>query len=171
MDIMTLIVLLLLSLPRLALRAIFFTLVSLLGSLIWKMFLFFAFSFARLISAIFFVLLIYPIRVLERFFSYHSPPVYGTSIPTTNHSAPIQESTGGNQAGKDGISNDWVTIKLCGTDEISDFQLDDRTVVIAKTVDGIFDGYTGSWEKRELFVTTRAEIDVKVSEWLRTLKA
>jgi hypothetical protein len=38
-------------------------------------------------------------------------------------------------------------------------------------VDGIFDGWIGSWEERELFVTTRAEIDVKVSEWLKTREA
>jgi hypothetical protein len=171
MDTITMIALLWLSLPRLALRAIFLTIVSRLISLVWKIFILLALSFARVISALFFVLLICPIRIIERVFSHHSPSNFGTSIQTTNHSAPTQESMGGNQAGKDGIPNDWVTIKLCGTDEISHFQLNDRTVIIAEMVDGIFNGWIGSWEERELFVTTRAEIDVKVSEWLETCEA
>jgi len=171
LDTITMIALLWLSLPRLALRAIFLTIVSLLFSLLWKIFILLALSFARVIAALFFVLLICPIRIIERVFSYRSPSHFGTSIQTTNHSAPIHESMGGNRAGKDGIPNDWVTIKLCGTDEISHFQLDDRTVVVARMVDGIFDGWIGSWEERELFVTTREDIDMKVSEWIRTLEA
>jgi hypothetical protein len=170
MDAVIMITLILLSLPRLALRGIFFRIISFLGCLIWGIFKLLAISFARVISAFFFALLICPIRILELLFSHHSPPLYGTSIRTTKNSTPGHESRGGSKAGMDGIPNDWVTIRLCGTDEISDFQLDDTTVIIAKTVDGIFDGWIGSWEKRELFVTTKAEINVKVSEWLKALE-
>jgi hypothetical protein len=33
----------------------------------------------------------------------------------------------------------------------------------------VLDGWIGSWEKRELFVITREEIDVKVISWLDSL--
>jgi hypothetical protein len=82
-----------------------------------------------------------------------------------HNSLSVQES----KAGKNGIPEDWVTIRLCGTDEISEFELEDRTLVVTKTLDGIFPAWIGSWEKRELFVTTSAEIDVKVSSWLDSL--
>lgn len=63
-----------------------------------------------------------------------------------------------NQAGKDGILSDWVTIRLCHMDEISEFRLDQD---MARTQDGAQSGEIGEWEERELFVTTREEIEKK----------
>jgi len=71
--------------------------------------------------------------------------------------------------GRDGIPKDWVTIRLCRTEEISDFELEDRTMVVTKTLDGMFEGWVGSWEKRELFVTNKDEIVAKVTSWLDSL--
>ncbi|KAE9366329.1 hypothetical protein N431DRAFT_419540 [Stipitochalara longipes BDJ] len=166
MDITDFILVVIVVFFQLGLRALFLSFFSLLGTLIWKIFICLALGFARMISAFLFVPLFAMIWTFERFFGYNSPSLEPSSlVQTSNNSLAVQAS----KAGMNGIPKDWVTVRLCGTDEISDFELEDRTLVVTKPLDGMFEGWIGSWEKRQLFVTTRAEIDVKVTSWLDSL--
>jgi hypothetical protein len=155
----------------LGLQHLIVTLISLLGETLWRMLLFLGPCFARIINGFFFALLIGPAWLIERF-SYRSPNSIKSirSIETSSNSSSIQETMEkvSNQAGKDGIPSNWVTIRLCHTDEISEFKLDQDT---ARTQDGVQSGEIGEWEEREMFVTTREEIDKKVQEWLKILDA
>jgi hypothetical protein len=161
MDTMALGVLLLAISSHFGLQHLIVTLVSLLGEIIWRTLLFLALCFARIINGFFLALFIGPVWLIERF-SYRCPyPIKDIrSIETGSNSASIQETMEKvtNQAGKDGILSDWVTIRLCHMDEISEFRLDQD---MARTQDGAQSGEIGEWEERELFVTTREEIEKK----------
>jgi hypothetical protein len=166
MDIMDIAVVVMVVSFQLGIRTLFLNLISLLGTLTGKTVVFLALNFARVVSAFLFVPLFAIVWTFERFFGYNSPPLEPKSlVQTTHNSLSVQAS----KAGKNGIPEDWVTVRLCRTNEISDFELEDRTLVVNKTLDGVFDGWIGSWEKRELFVITREEIDAKVISWLDSL--
>ncbi|KAN0090051.1 hypothetical protein V8E51_018630 [Hyaloscypha variabilis] len=166
MDIMDIAVVVMVVSFQLGIRTLFLNLISLLGTLTWKTVVFLALNFARVVSAFLFVPLFAIVWTFERFFGYSSPPLEPKSlVQTTHNSLSVQAS----KAGENGIPEDWVTVRLCRTNEISDFELEDRTLVVNKTLDGVFDGWIGSWEKRELFVITREEIDAKVISWLDSL--
>ena len=94
------------------------------------------------------------------------------SIRSTNDTTSVDtpqdsNSTGGNQPGMNGIPSDWVRIKLCKTDEISELLLNNDT---AMTLNVMQSGDMGVWEEREQFMITKKEIERRVSAWLERLE-
>lgn len=77
-------------------------------------------------------------------------------------------SNGGNRPGMNGIPSDWVRIRICPTDEISELQLDNDT---GNTHNGMQNGEIGGWQEREQFVPTKAELEQRVWAWMDTIDA
>jgi hypothetical protein len=148
-------------------------LVLALLELLWKSLLSMALGITQAMSWILYGLLLGSAWLTDRFTRRRS--LFGTtlSIRITNNTTSVHglqepNSNGGNQLGKNGIPSDWVRIRLCRTDEISELLLNNDT---ARTLNGMQSGEIGDWEGRELFVTTKAEIEQQVRAWLQTLEA
>ena len=167
MDIMSFAIVLFLNCPHFALRLLLRAIPSILGEILWSLLLFFGLCFARLVGFFFFAAFVGPVWLIERW-AYANPTPLANNDIHTSSSVPVQasKSNGGNQAGKNGIPSDWVTIQLCTTDEISEFNLDEDTI---RTQDGVQSGENG--EERVLLRTTKQEIERKVRGWLETIDA
>jgi hypothetical protein len=142
-------ILILFSSSHRGLRYFLRNLASILGSLFLKLLFCFGLCFARVVNcfffAIFFVLFIGPTWLINR---YSKDSNSGNEVPSKD-----VPKTNGNPEG-------WVKMRICRTEEISEFYLDedtDKTVVMGKR---------GEWEEREIVEVTKEEIERRVRTWL-----
>jgi len=147
-------------------------LVLALLELLWQSILSIALSITQAMSWVVYGLLLGSDWLTDRLTRHRALFEGYQNVSSSNNTTSVDtpqdpNSTGGNQPGMNGIPGDWVRVKLCRTDDISELWLDND---IGRALYVMQSGEMGIWEERGQFMTTKREIEGRVSAWLEKLE-